>query len=586
VRHAAGGVWQEWYAKFSGGTWGWLAEAQGRYYMTFEVPGQPVPPHYQLAPGAQLVLPTHAGTRTFTVSEVGVASYVAADGELPYRLTPNEAFRYVDLTDGQGGFATIDYGEPASRDPRVPSATPPAIYVGGQIRLQDLHIVGGEVAPPGAARGEQITSRRLSCPSCNGSLDLAAPDAALRVVCPYCNTMLDVGQGGALSILAKLKDQARPKIKLGSRAALPEGEQQVIGYLQRSARVDGTWYPFEEYLLHSPALGFRWLVCSDGHWSYVQPVTPGACHAKDGGIEYQDVRFKHFQTAPLRVDRVLGELYWRVSVGETTTGEDYVAPPAMLSCERGNGELNWSLCTYLKPKQVSAALGGLDVTGGVGVAPNQPWPHTGVGKYYGLLVAALLAVGILIAATTHAHDVSSFAFDVPTGRGTPPPEAPLGTEVGHVFFSQPFTLKGGENIELRLSSPLANNWLYYVVDLVDEDKGGFVTFDGNLEYYSGYDGGESWSEGSPAKTQFLGPLPAGTYVARVEAMQGAPGDQPLNLTIRQNVFQIGWLGFALVALLIPGGLLWLGQRRFEKKRWENSAYGDSDDDDDDSGDDD
>ncbi|HEX7699853.1 MAG TPA: hypothetical protein VF403_04000, partial [Kofleriaceae bacterium] len=38
IRHEAGGIWQEWYAKLDGGQWGWLAEAQGRYYLTYEEP--------------------------------------------------------------------------------------------------------------------------------------------------------------------------------------------------------------------------------------------------------------------------------------------------------------------------------------------------------------------------------------------------------------------------------------------------------------------------------------------------------------------------------------------------------------------
>src|SRR5712692_10699179 len=38
LRHQAGGVWDEWYAAFADGRWGWLAEAQGRFYLTFEKP--------------------------------------------------------------------------------------------------------------------------------------------------------------------------------------------------------------------------------------------------------------------------------------------------------------------------------------------------------------------------------------------------------------------------------------------------------------------------------------------------------------------------------------------------------------------
>ena len=41
LAHPAGGVWDEWYAAFGDGRWGWLAEAQGRFYLTFTQPGPP-----------------------------------------------------------------------------------------------------------------------------------------------------------------------------------------------------------------------------------------------------------------------------------------------------------------------------------------------------------------------------------------------------------------------------------------------------------------------------------------------------------------------------------------------------------------
>src|SRR5256714_12653235 len=37
VRHAAGGFWDEWCAAFADGRWGWLAEAQGRFFLTFRL---------------------------------------------------------------------------------------------------------------------------------------------------------------------------------------------------------------------------------------------------------------------------------------------------------------------------------------------------------------------------------------------------------------------------------------------------------------------------------------------------------------------------------------------------------------------
>ncbi|WP_242531963.1 hypothetical protein, partial [Vibrio alginolyticus] len=54
MQHQLGGYWDEWYATFSNGWVGWLAEAQGRFYMTFFKPlpeGSVLPSFGEIAPG-------------------------------------------------------------------------------------------------------------------------------------------------------------------------------------------------------------------------------------------------------------------------------------------------------------------------------------------------------------------------------------------------------------------------------------------------------------------------------------------------------------------------------------------------------
>ena len=111
LRHQSGGFWDEWYATFSNGWTGWLAEAQGRFYLTFYHPlpdGAQLPPFEHLQLGQ--TLPQIPGKAPFMVAEKGVAASVAADGEIPYKLVPNEQSYYADLASAGGGFATIDYG--------------------------------------------------------------------------------------------------------------------------------------------------------------------------------------------------------------------------------------------------------------------------------------------------------------------------------------------------------------------------------------------------------------------------------------------------------------------------------------------
>jgi hypothetical protein len=595
LRHAAGGIWQEWYAKLDGGQWAWISEAQGRLYFTFERPDVPVPSIAALAPGTQIGL---AGA-PFTVAERGTATYVSALGEIPYRLVPGSTFHFADLSDGRGGFATIDYGD---------GGEPPAAYLGYQVSPADLGLSGGEAQPPAA---RTATGARLACPNCNGPLELRAPDQTLRVACPYCSALVSV-EGGALAIIAQQAKKPAPDIALGTAGKFIDGELTVIGYVARSAYLDGEWWPFHEYLLYAPGVGFRWLVCSDGHWSYVQPVATGAVMV-NYGARYEGVHFQRFQTAELRVDSVLGELYWRVQAGERVSAEDYIAPPAMLSREVSANEQNWSLSTYMTPDAVIAAFGrddkkkreALRLPVPTGVAPNQPYGG-GIGKIAALVVAAFLALGIGKCASSPASQKMRQHVTVPMNPGRPAPSfdplagLPSSTEgtaaasaeaAAAVAFSDKFRLEGGRNVAFELSSNVSNNWVYAALDLVNDDTGSVISIDKSIEFYSGFDGGESWSEGSTTADAVIGPVEPGNYVLRVEAQHGGPGDVDLGVVIRQGVFRSGifWTMFGF--FMVPFAFVGLHAISFRKRRWENSNVGSragssSSSDSDDGGDDD
>ncbi len=578
LRHASGGVWQEWYARLDGGQWAWISEAQGRVYFTLERPDVAAPPISalaQLVPGARIAL----GGTTFTVAERSVATYASALGEIPYRLVPGSSFQFVDLSDGRGGFATIDYGD---------GREPPAVYIGAQVAPESLGLSGGEAPAP--AQSHPAQGARLACPNCNGALELHAPDQTLRVACPYCGSLVSV-EGGALSILARQDRKPQLAIALGSKGRFADGELTVIGYVGRSAYVEGQWWPFEEYLLYAPGVGFRWLVCSDGHWSYVQPVAAGAVSS---GVDarYGGVAFKRFQVATLRVDRVLGEFYWRVEAGERVESTDFIAPPAMLSREASRTEETWSLSTYLTPRAVERAFGTrLGLPSPIGVGPNQPYPG-GVGRAIQLVLAVFFAVGIAKCASAPAAEKLVQDFTVPMQSQAPRPavDPTLGVvpspeagsdnagsgdaasePPGTVLFSDRFQLDGGRNVAIDLDANVYNNWCYAAIDLVNEATGQVVSFDANLEYYAGVEDGESWDEGSHTTRQVIGPVEPGSYVLRVEAQHGGAGDVRLRVIVHQGVFRGVWFWLGLFALAIPFTVVGLHAARFRARRWQNTS---------------
>src|SRR3954470_18487332 len=88
LQHAAGGFWDEWYAAFTDGRWGWLAEAQGRFYLTFEAPLPPdVPTYDKLQLGQKIDV---GNGLKLVVAEKQRATVGSARGEIPYRVVPGQ----------------------------------------------------------------------------------------------------------------------------------------------------------------------------------------------------------------------------------------------------------------------------------------------------------------------------------------------------------------------------------------------------------------------------------------------------------------------------------------------------------------
>jgi Domain of unknown function (DUF4178) len=581
--HEAGGVWDEWYGAFQDGRWGWLAEAQGRFYLTFQqsLPEQSlIPPFEMIELGQPLAaLPTSV---PLTVAETGVATQLGAKGEIPYKLVPGEEYEYADLSGPHGIFATLDYSE-----------SPPMVFVGREVTLAEIGLATAATAEREARR---VAGTQLNCTQCGGPLELRAPDQSLRVTCPNCGALLDVSHGRLEFMQALQPPKTPPIIPIGSVGEFEGVKQMVIGFMVRSVEFEGVRYYWEEFLLYNPQIGFRWLVRSDDNWSYVQAVPPGDVFhttASFGGkgdtVQFGGERYKIYQDAIARVEYVIGEFYWKVVVGEQTRAIDYVHPPFMLSMEGSlvqlgveetpdpaskkktkkvrsapTGEINWSLGTYLKRDQVEKAFGMSGLPRTSKIAPNQLFPHKKIYKYWGLMLVATFVLGMMFMVTGPRRKVFEATYvlqPVTSAEGT------------QVIFSDPFELKPRQNIRVTARADVDNSWVYVEGDLINQTTGDVQTFSLPVEYYHGVDDGESWSEGSQSPSVHLSALPGGQYVLRLEA-QWEKWQQPVTLTVRveQGVPRVlHWFLAMLLVSIIPVFVAFK-HFSFERRRWADSDY--------------
>ena len=377
-QHASGAVWDEWYAAFPNDRWGWLAEAQGRFMFTVNRQFKDIsrlPTVESLRPGAEIKLEDGP---PYVVNEAGEARLIAARGELPFRPDFSRLHRYADLSGEGKRFATLDFG-----------GASPAVFMGEMTSLAELRI--SPVIEDESQMVHLIGALPIACPKCGGVLEIHVPERAERVICPYCHSASDFAEGNLIYLATSNEAQVKPLIPLGRTGKFRGAELMVIGFMQRSVRIEGVEYPWTEYLLHSQTLGFRWLVNDAGHWTYVDSVSPGEVRRSHTGATYAGRAYRLFQRCPATVRYVIGEFFWKVTVGEQTMVSDYIAPPESLSEEialfgqssadgsaasagGSAAEVTFSHGVYVPHTEIAQAFAVRLYPPAWGVKPNQPNP--------------------------------------------------------------------------------------------------------------------------------------------------------------------------------------------------------------------
>ena len=558
--HELGGFWDEWYATFSNGWVGWLAEAQGKFYLTFFQalsPENPLPSFEQLQLGQHV--PQIPSKTPLMVAEKGTATAMAAEGEIPFKFIPDEKWDYADLSGEGDVFGTIDYGK-----------DPPQVLIGDQLNLDEI---GLSDARPKTAEARSVEAKSISCPHCAAPLELVAPDQSQRVTCPFCNSLLDVNQGNLIFLNALNSEQKFTfDLPIGADVSFEKFAGgaifKLIGAMRRSVTFDIKYY-WNEYLLYNPKIGFRWLVHSDDHWSFVEPVN--VADVKESGdsdllVTFNDQDFKIYQDTTATVEYVTGEFYWRVEQGETVRAIDYVAPPLMLSKEIADKEINWSFGTYLKREEVEKAFNVTTLVHSSIIAPNQPFLHNA------LLRASLiiLLAGISIIA------VVSFFFNSESSRQatrfeqvfllSPAPSANSKT----VVYSSPVLIDKKDSTSLTISAGLEyESWSEFDVSLIPANSELNIN---NPEQVK--DDEDSYKE---LAYRYIGQDKTNKITATGEYQIRAEGswknwENPLTIKFgltqskRSEISTEFWL---IILFIIPPLLLILYKISFENRRWEN-----------------
>ena len=576
LRYAAG-VWNEWHLLCDDQRGGWLSDAGGEYLISFlTAPDAALPEFAALMPNEELRL---AG-RDFVVTDLEEAMCISGQGELPFAFGAGYPAQLADLRstdEAAAAFASIDYSE-----------TPPLFFVGESLPFAAFGFTNLRDGP--AAQKPAGPVKALQCPKCGGAITLH-DKAVQSVACPSCLSVLEA-DNESLRILAEAAAATRiePLIALGSTGKFVGKDWTVIGFQQRAITTDGIDYPWQEYLLHHPNEGFRWLVEAEGHWNWVSPVSkPPRYQVGLPSLTHGGEQYRRYSAGSAETRYVIGEFTWKVSVGETWEIIDFVAPPRLLSRESSHNETSWSISEYLPPEEVAAAFRlKTALPAPLGIGANQPNPrhenHRRVCRnFWKLLALAVLAQALW--------------FFVLGGRTLLDQRLVFSPGNDEPATTQSFQLdSAARNLVLRHDTDLDNNWLGLNLTLVDKNSGRAWEAQSDVAYWHGSDGGESWSEGDRARELVFRDLPPGTYYFVIDPEISA--ENPVAVADRVKVIrdQAAWSNFFFLLIFLVAFPLFSRYRMtaFENERWKNADFlssgadsgsGESDSDSDSGGDD-
>lgn len=559
LKHESG-VWNEWHILFDKGRSGWLSEAGGEYVVSaLTVVSETIPAFETLAPESPVTI---AG-RSFRVTDLETARCVSGQGELPFKVDAGYDVQTADLR-SKDHFVTLDYSE-----------TPPLVFVGKPVTFDALKLANlrelRELSDLAAGGAPQIKARAFNCPHCAASLSIHSA-AIESVACDSCGSIIGIDNEN-IQLLARAAQSLRetPWLPLGSKGVLHGIEWEAIGFLRRKTTSGGIDYSWSETLLFNAAQGFAWLTEYQGHWNFVRTLSdPPSVSRGQASFKRKGEEFKLFGSAKAEVMYVVGEFYWRVTVGETAQVDDYIAPPLMLSRELTEKEATWSQGEYLDPEELRSAFKiAAPPRKQKGVYANQPnsWGerHRSVCSLFWKLAAGATIVQLLF----------YFLFASQLVLKQQVVLSPQAADSSKV--TKEFTLQShARAVLVRHSTDLDNNWLALTSTLIEKNTGEAHQGSQELSYYKGVDGGESWSEGSKSDDMVFKSIPAGTYILALEYELGTDRREAVVDTIEVVRNPTNWSNYVLALIFLVVFPLFSRWRRsaFEAERWSESDLAD------------
>lgn len=404
----------------------------------------------------------------------------------------------------------------------------------------------------------------IACKKCKAENPARGKAMTLSMTCPKCGTYFTVGQWN--KDMVNFNFSAEPALPIGAKGKIDGTVYEIMGFMIKQE--SKYHYRWREYLLFNPMMGYAFLSEYNGNWNFIWPVEDDPRQqTSQSNFYHEQYFFRLYQKYRAQVVYARGEFFFDVvGTSDSTVNEEFIAPPYLYALEESGDSVMWCKGEYLKPIEVAQAfnipIGKLPAKSGIGY--TQPiatgFKEETLTRFAGLLLVLIIGLQLFFSTTSSEKTVFQGHFD----------QQQLGEQ--KFFVTPSFNLEGSsKSLEIHIRAPLSNDWLFAEFSLINEDNGNEYSFTKDIEYYFGYEGGESWSEGSNAGEAFISEIPAGKYHINIYP-EFSVANHEFDIWVIRDVHN--WSNFFIILLALGAFPLgyYIRKHVLEQRRWSDSDY--------------
>lgn len=350
-------------------------------------------------------------------------------------------------------------------------------------------------------------------------------------------------------------------LKIGQKGIIEDVEYEVVGIIIKQTYQ--TYYS-REYTLKGKDDSYRYLSESDGHWILLEEIPTDIDFSRNNKtLTHNGIHFNLYDRTGAVIVGAYGFFDTRIPVSNLKV-IDYIKPPFIISTENFDNKKTSYFGKHIPKSKVKKAFGNpeLPYQSGIGVVQPFLFNVSNTAIVFCSVAILILITQILVNQnrTETAILSKNFAFS---------------DYVGKDYVSESFSLKGGSApMTISIHSNVNNSWANAQVALVNEKTNEEEYATKDLEYYHGYEGGESWSEGSQGEKFNICGVAEGKYHLVI-----TPQKQPEDYSNESLSVNVVWREPSMwnffISVLVMGIVLvafFFANKNFEQRRWEESDY--------------